>query len=207
MNSRQIAPIAATVIDYTIGDTIGISACVSFGCCYGKRIEHCHPILRKAFTRWGTIFCGHTKKSSYESGCDDQRLVPIQIITSIVLTTNGLAGLWFFLEGRFIAVLAVTLPVTQLWRFASEFLRADFRGARKISAYQIMALAAVVYWLAIAWFAPADRVPQIDVVRGLAELWAPLPIVFLQILWVAVFLFTGRSQVTRGTLSFDLSSS
>jgi uncharacterized RDD family membrane protein YckC len=96
------------------------------------------------------------------------------------------------------------MSVTQIWRFVSELLRADFRGARKISMYQLMALAVLPYWLAIAWFAPANRLPPIEVVTGLAALWAPLPIVFLQALWLAVFLFTGRSQVTSGTLSFDV---
>lgn len=204
VDAPLVAMLAATVVCYTIAEGIGRLACISFGCCYGKRVEQCRPLLRKAFTRWGTIFCGHTKKASYESGCDGQRLVPIQIITSIVLTTNGLGGLWLFLDGRFLAVLALTMPVTQVWRFISEFLRADYRGARKVSMYQIMALSAVAYWLAIAWFAPAGGVPPIDVTRGLAALWGPLPIVFLQCLWLAVFLFTGRSQVTSGTLSFDV---
>jgi hypothetical protein len=34
--------------------------------------------------------------------------------------------------------------VTQVWRFLSEFLRADYRGSGRISAYQVMALFAAV---------------------------------------------------------------
>ena len=35
-------------------------------------------------------------------------------------------------------------------------------------------------------------------------IWHPCLLIFLQALWLAIFIYTGRSTVTGGTLSFHL---
>jgi hypothetical protein len=39
---------------------------------------------------------------------------------------------------------------------------------------------------------------------GLHAFWTPEVILFLQALWLAVFLYTGKSRVTKSILSFHV---
>jgi hypothetical protein len=92
--------------------------------------------------------------------------------------------------------------VTPLWRVLSETLRADWRGAGWLSAYQWLALASLPYALAVvAWLPAAAPLPAPDLVRGLDALWHPGMVLFLIALWVVVFVFYGRSEVTGSRLS------
>jgi hypothetical protein len=43
-----------------------------------------------------------------------------------------------------------------------------------------------------------------DLLRGLSTLWQPGVVICLQLLWVGMFLFTGRSRVTAATLSLHV---
>jgi hypothetical protein len=43
-----------------------------------------------------------------------------------------------------------------------------------------------------------------DIIQGLAALWHPAMIIFLQVLWLGVFLYTGKSRVTGALLSFHV---
>jgi hypothetical protein len=74
----------------------------------------------------------------------------------------------------------------------------------KLSAYQIMALLAMPYLLALLPFLPAPSAQPADVLAGLWSLWDPWMILCMQGLWCAIFFYTGRSVVTEATLSFHV---
>jgi hypothetical protein len=72
-----------------------------------------------------------------------------------------------------------------------------------------MALLIAPYAAAVVLFFPIGRIeiPGItDIAAGLGMLWNPAVLLFCQALWLAVFLFTGRSMVTGSTLSFFVRS-
>jgi hypothetical protein len=195
------AALAGIAICYTIGEGIGRLACISFGCCYGKRLSQCSPFLRRLFGRWNFVFVGPTKKAAYEGRAEGEKLVPIQGVTAVLLSAAGLVGVWLFLMGWYAASLIFSVTATQVWRLLSEFLRADFRGFGRISPYQKMAIAAVPYVLIASIFLPSQTVAAGDIRAGLAALWDPFPILFLQGIWLAIFVFMGRSSVTTATVS------
>ena len=196
---------AAMATAYALGEGIGRLACISFGCCYGKPMNQIHPLLRRLFSRHAFIFTGSTKKISYAEGLEGQRIFPIQAITATVYCTVALAGTYLFLKGYFRAAFLVPLLATQLWRFVSEFARADYRGGGRISAYQKMALVASADGLIVGLAAgvPAGAAPAF-LSAGLAVLWQPGMLLALQALWIASFLYTGRSSVTGATLAFHV---
>lgn len=88
------------------------------------------------FSRRNFIFRGAAKKANYEGCLDGERLIPIQAITCVIYTCGALVGSMLFLDGYFTEALLLTIFLTQLWRIASEILRADFCVFGKISAYQ-----------------------------------------------------------------------
>ena len=135
---------------------------------------------------------------------DCQKVVPIQAVTSTLYVVSGLIATGLFLTGHFSAALALALIVTQAWRAVSEIFRSDYRGDQKFSAYQIMSLLAIAYMLGILLLAPSAGDAQINLRRGLQSLWHPGMILALQGLWLAVFLYTGRSMVTGSTISFHV---
>jgi hypothetical protein len=96
------------------------------------------------------------------------------------------------------------LFVTQIWRILSEFLRADLRGKLKFTAYQRMALAACIVAAVLAIVLPAPAPATTNITAGLASLWNPMALLGLQGLWIAAFLFSGRSEVTQSTLTFHV---
>jgi hypothetical protein len=198
-----MAVLAAVFIGYAFGEGMGRLACISFGCCYGKPLIESPAPLRKLFGKLHFVFHGETKKITYSHGLDGCRVVPVQAITAIILTLIGLAGTIMFLSGSFAAAFVFTACSTQIWRVFSEFLRADFRGRRKFSAYQIMALAAAASSPAAAFFIKSFSVP-VDISTGVKSLWSPGVIIFLQAVWLAVFLYTGRSSVTGSKIHFHV---
>jgi hypothetical protein len=201
----QVVPcLTALAIAYALGEGMGRLACISFGCCYGKPISQVHPFLRRVFAGRSFVFSGKTKKIAYAHGLDGEQVLPIQAITAVLCCGVGLLGLGLFLNGWFRSALLAPLILTQLWRFLSEFLRADYRGGGKISAYQVMSLAALPYMTALAFLSPPPS-PQVpDILLGLRGLWHPVVIIFLQCLWVGSFIYTGKSQVTGATMSFHV---
>lgn len=194
--------IAAVAVAYAFGEGVGRLACVSFGCCYGRPLADFGPAVRDRLDRWCFTFTGKTKKIAYESGLDGQKVVPVQALSAVINCAAGLAGAVLFLASRFEAAFLVAVAVTQVWRFVSEFLRADFRGHGRISAYQKMNVAAVAYAGAIIALTPAGTAPAVDLGAALGILWDPGMILFLQGLWLVFFLYTGRSRVTGSTLDF-----
>jgi prolipoprotein diacylglyceryltransferase len=194
--------IAAIAVAYAFGEGLGRLACVSFGCCYGRPLADLSPAARRLLGTWAFTFTGKTKKIAYESGLDGQKVVPVQAFSAVINSAAGLAGTVLFLLSQFGATFLLTVVVTQVWRFFSEFLRADFRGQAKISAYQKMNVAAVLYAVALAALVPGAEPPAVDLEAGLRTLWSPVMILLLQCLWVVFFLYTGRSKVTGSTLDF-----
>ena len=199
-----VAVLAGMMISYTFGEALGRLACISFGCCYGKRIAECHPMIRSLLLGWHFIFIGETKKANYEGGHQHQPLVPVQAITATLLTITGLVATILFLAGYYTFAVTSCLFVTQIWRVLSEYLRADLRGHLKFTAYQRMALAACVLAAILAFVLPAPVPVATNITAGLASLWNPLALLGLQGLWIAAFFFTGRSEVTQSTLTFHV---
>ena len=194
---------AVLSIGYTFGESLGRLACLSFGCCYGKPLSQCSERTRILFERFNVVFTGKTKKVAYASGLDGEALIPIQMITAVIYAVSGLVGTLLFLNGFAGIALVETLVVTQVWRVVSEFFRADFRGERKFSMYQIMALAAVVYTIVLLAFLPDPEV-VVFLDHGFKALWHPGMILFFQAVWIVSFLHSGRSTVTGSEISFHV---
>jgi len=195
---------AAMLIAYAVGEGTGRLACISFGCCYGKPLTDCNPIIQKIFRRWNFVFWGKTKKIAYAEQLDGRAVIPIQALTAVLYTGTGLLGFYLFLKGLALAAFIMTMLITQGWRFVSEFLRADYRGQNRISAYQIMTLLALGYTLIIVPIIaePYHAVP--DLLPGLLSLWNPGLIIFLAVLWVVAFLYTGKSEVTCSSIDIQV---
>ncbi len=199
-----IPTLAAFIIAYAFGEGMGRLACISFGCCYGKPLSGSHNLIQKLFRNYCFMFSGKTKKIAYEGGLEGVKVIPIQAITAVLYIITGIAGTLFFLKSYYATAFIITMVVTQAWRSFSEVLRADYRGGGKISAYQTMAIIAMGYSLGIASFSPSSVIVGVDVTAGLLLLWNPAVIFFLFGLWLAIFLYTGKSTVTGSTLTFHV---
>lgn len=200
--SMVIPMMAALSIAYAFGEGMGRLACISFGCCYGRPLDKASPWIRRLFDRWAFVFYGHTRKIAYADRLDGKKVIPVQALTYAVNCGAGLIGMGCFLYGNFALSFVAGLTITQLWRFVSEFLRADYRGNRHISIYQYMTLVSIAYGLAITVLFPVDIRMTVDIAGGLKGLWNPALILGLQLLWLVTFVYTGRSRVTGATISF-----
>ena len=74
-------------------------------------------------------------------------------------------------------------------------------GDRTISVYQIMSLATIPYGLLLLVVFPSASQAK-DVMAGMRLLWSPGAILLLQLAGIAMFLRTGRSQVTGSGVLF-----
>ena len=196
--------LASAAVAYSLGEGTGRLACISFGCCYGRALADVHPLVRRFFARFNFIFTGKTKKIAYESSLDGQKVLPVQALTALFYTVSGLAGIYLFLKGWFGSAFLLNLVVTQVWRILSEMVRADYRGRGRLSPYQIMSLLSLPYAVALLILLPGSAIQDIDLGQGLRFLWDPVIILILQLLWVAIFVRTGRSNVTGATLSLHV---
>jgi hypothetical protein len=107
-----IAPLlAAAGVAFVLGEGIGRLACISFGCCYGVPLKDCPALVRRLLGKRSFSFTGPTKKASYEGRLEGVPLVPIQAITTVVLTLTAFAAGMLFLGGWYRAsfVLSVVL--------------------------------------------------------------------------------------------------
>lgn len=199
-----IPVLAALAAAYALGEGLGRLACISFGCCYGKAMEECSPFVQKHFSRYAFRFEGKTRKIAYAHSLDAVPVFPVQAVTALIYTATAFISTAFFIQGYYTMAFLLSLFVTQIWRFFSEFLRADYRGEQKISAYQIMGLLTVPYALMLVLFFQQDTVVLPDFDFGIMQLWSPGIILFLQILWIIIFLYTGRSKVTKAELVFSV---
>ena len=198
-----LSVMSAMIIAYSIGEGLGRLACISFGCCYGRALTQCHPLIKKVFKNINFTFTGKLKKISYAHQWDGQQVIPIQALTAVIYCFSGLLGMFLFFRGFVILPLLLNLLVTQVWRILSEFMRADYRGEGKISGYQIMASLSVVYGLIVVYlFQSENNNIMPDLFLGLQAIWDPFIIVLLIILWIATFIYTGKSKVTNAEIEF-----
>ncbi len=197
-----LAVLAAVSIGYAFGEGLGRLACISYGCCYGKALQDCGPLVRRIFQRCHFVFRGETKKIAYASGLDGESVVPIQAVTALLYCVTGLLAAALYLHGLFVAAFLVAALVTQAWRVVSEIWRADYRGGRQLSAYQVMGLLLLPYALLMVWLFSVSPLSIPDMSAGFEILWHPAVVLALQVGWLAMFLFLGRSQVTGAQLSF-----
>jgi hypothetical protein len=117
-----------------------------------------------------------------------------------------------FLYTHFLAAFILAGLVTQGWRIISETLRADHRGEQNISAYQWMGIVSMGYILifgiltatADGWLNSTALSISAEIGAGLNALWNPLVLIALQLLWWAMFLYTGCSSVTGSNVSFHV---
>ncbi len=204
-NRLPVIPILASfAIAYAIGEGVGRLACISFGCCYGKPLSECHPIIQRLFRKHEFVFTGKLKKIAYEGGLDEKHVVPVQAVTALLYVAVGLVATLFFLKGHNSISLLMTVLVTQSWRVLSETLRADYRGPQNFTAYQIMALVTIFYVLLLVYLLSGAATPAANLAAGLISLWDPTVILFLQCVGLVTFLYTGRSMVTASTISFHI---
>src|SRR5208337_4630272 len=96
------------------------------------------------------------------------------------------------------------LVITQLWRFISEFIRADYRGLGKISIYQFMSLFIIPYMIISVRSFPASQALVPDIMRGGELLQHPAIILFIILSWLSVFYYTGVSKMTDSTITFSI---
>jgi prolipoprotein diacylglyceryltransferase len=203
--SVPIVPyLAAASIAYALGEGMGRLACISFGCCYGKPLSDMHPSVARFLKNVCISFEGKTKKIAYEAGMEGTKVLPVQPITSILYVSTGLAGVYLYLNEKYAVTFVLTIVVTQGWRFFSEMLRADYRGRGKITAYQCMSFIAILFSFVFQVFVPYTPKYHPDLLIGIKQLWDPVWIIFIQLVWVAVFLYLGRSRVTSSTLVFNV---
>jgi prolipoprotein diacylglyceryltransferase len=201
----MLPALSAMAIAMLFGEGLGRLACLSFGCCYGKPLDQTSGLMRRMLSGWGVTFCGSTKKSSYEGHCEGRRLIPIQAMTAVILTGTGLVCVPLFLRGWHATALLLSMTVSQVWRLASEFFRADNRGAIQAgtTVYQKMAPVALACTALFAWCFQG-AVTDVNLSSGLSTLWHPAVLLTLQILWATMAVYTGRSRVTGSTVEFHV---
>jgi hypothetical protein len=189
---------------YAFGEGIGRLSCISFGCCYGRPVRELRGVMRLIFENMNFVFTGRTRKAVYAGNLEGVKLIPMQAITAVISTAAGLASLYLILEGHHTAALITALCVTQIWRFLSEFLRADYRGGAgsRISAYQRMNLFTLLYYMAvIPQFSGALSLKP-DIGAGLSFIWNPGIILIIQAVSWAILIYTGVSTVTHSEICF-----
>lgn len=197
-----IVVMAGLATAYTFGEGIGRLACISFGCCYGKCLSECPSWMQQFMKNLCFVFSGKTKKIAYAHGLDGQKVIPVQALTSLIFCTSGLISVYLFLEGYYRTAFLQAIVVTQIWRFMSELLRADYRGEGKTSVYQILSGISVGLAVIFCWVFPVDALLTGNTWDGLAALWDPFVIILLQIIFVSIFIYTGKSQVTASITMF-----
>jgi hypothetical protein len=197
------ATLAALAIAYAVGEGVGRLACISFGCCYGKPLSRTHPLIRRLFGSYNFVFQGATKKIAFADGLEGEPVLPVQAVTAILYCAAAVVGLALFFGQWYRAAFLEAMVVTQVWRFFSELLRADYRGAGRISKYQVMSLAAAAAGVLLVLLCPPSIVAA-DIRAGLRVLWQPGVLVFLQVLWLVIFIYTGKSQVTGAKIHFHV---
>jgi len=199
-----MAAYAAIAIAYAFGEGLGRLACISFGCCYGKPLADTEGWIKRLFSGRGFRFYGSTKKAAYADSLEGAELLPIQAVTSVLYIVSGLLGIGLFLSAHHLTAFLLTAGVTQGWRALSETWRADYRGAGRISAYQIMGLAGLAYAVSVALLLGSEPAAAPVFRNGLLQIWTPAVLIFLQSIWLVIFFYTGRSTVTGATVRYHV---
>lgn len=193
---------AAVGIAYTLGESLGRLACISFGCCYGRRWSEVSGPWRIA-KRFAFRFTGATRKAVFAGGLEGVPVVPVQAISAVVLAALFLASAALFLNARFTAALLLAIAGSQVWRAVAETVRDDYRSRGKSTPYQRFAAATAALAVIAVWLLPSPA-GMPDLSAGLESLWNPLPLLTLELFWITVFLLMGRSTQTRSALRFGI---
>jgi hypothetical protein len=196
--------IAAATLSYCLGEAIGRLGCLSFGCCYGKQLNEAGPIERLIYGSTATVYRGPLKKISYASNLEATPVIAVQSVASVVLLTLFLIGLWLFWLRCFATAFVVTLVGSQIWRLYSETLRADYRGGAKFTTYQKMAAATALVTLLISFTLAGIAPVSVNAMRGFEALVRIDVLLALQMLFVGIVWFMGRSTVTGAHLQMRL---
>jgi len=205
ISALTVPAMAGLTAAYAVGEGLGRLACLSFGCCYGKPLSVLPAWGSRLLSRFPLVFDGCLKKACYEGGLSGQKTIPVQAMTAIVCTCLGLAATVLILHRCPTAAYLLATFGTQVWRFLSELLRADYRGGGRLSAYQIMSLFACAYAVIITLYLPAGATsPNLGV--GLRAVWHPGVLIFLQVYWMIMVWFMGLSTVTKSHLQLRLSN-
>lgn len=199
--------LAALAASYCLGESIGRLGCISFGCCYGRPVSKISGYFTSVIDRFAFVYFGKTKKIAYASGLDGQKVIPVQAFSAIILFLSFMAGMYLFLKELYTASILVSLGISQIWRAYSETLRADYRGNSKISAYQKMAFISVCYItiLIISGLWPQDRCIS-NAYQGIRIIWETPVILFIQLIWIVSFLYSGKSKVTSVAIKYSVTS-
>jgi hypothetical protein len=201
----SLLPLAAAMgVSYALGEGLGRLACISFGCCFGRPLQDLPPLARRFLAPFAMIYHDDTRKACYEGHLAGVPLVPIPAITACLYCLCAVAGTALFLAGWWKTAFLGCLVFSQAWRFLSELLRADFRGSMTITPYQIMALLGIVYATVISFLADPAAATVCDIRAGVALFRQSGVLLFLQGLWLALFLYMGRSTVTGSILHFHI---
>ncbi len=195
---------AALSIAYVLGEGVGRLACISFGCCYGKPIAEVRGWVRRFSRRYHFVFTGATKKIAFASGLEGVPVVPVQAMTAMLYGLVALGALWLYFEGLYGWVIALVVATSQAWRVYSETIRADYRGSNRITAYQVMAAIAGSLSLLAPFVLSGGTGHQSSLANGLAVLWQPESLVWVQVVWITLFLVMGRSRQTGGHMHFHV---
>jgi hypothetical protein len=202
------AVIAAATISYCLGEAVGRLGCLSFGCCYGKPLADAGPIEQLIYARTATTYRGSLKKIAYASNLESVPVIAVQSVASVVLFALCLIGLWLFWSQSFAAALVVSLGGSQVWRVYSESLRADDRGETSatsgFTAYQWMALLTTVVTLIAAWRLSELSPTMLVATSGFDALLRADVVFALQLLFIGIVWFMGRSTVTGAHLQLLL---
>jgi len=199
--------ISAMSIGYIFGEGIGRIGCLSFGCCYGKNVDELqNRILKKIFSKFYTVYTGRLKKAQYASNLCNKKTVPVQSIGIILYNLTGLICTYLFLKGHFYIALILAVSVSQIYRFVSEFLRDDYRGEGKISAYQKMTILNIVTILIYSYvFKNTEYLSLIDLQDAIHNIFEIKIIIFFLFLFILSFIYTGVSSATYSITNFRLS--
>jgi hypothetical protein len=189
-------------------DTLAVIAAIAIAYTYGEGVDNLTGVWYQIFSRLNFVFHGATKKISYVAALEGIAVVPIQAITAWIHIFTGSVGFWLFMKGHIAAALLFVLVVSQGWRFLSEFMRTDFRGKGRITAYQWMSLAtiALAFFYVDLFRASSALMNAPSFISGMKGLWAPGPLVVLQLLAAYVFVVTGKSSVTRSRMAMYLAT-
>lgn len=202
-----IIPILSAIsIGYTLGEGVGRIGCLSFGCCYGKEVDKISSaFLKKVFLRWNTVFTGRLKKASYASNLEGKKTVPVLSMGIIIYNATSIFGIVLFMYGSYVAALLFTFIISQAYRFVSEFLRADYRGAGKISNYQKMAIANIILTFLYVFLLNTKYYPSAHIYNALVKIYDPAVIIMFGVLFIFTTLYTGLSKVTYSITNLRLS--
>jgi prolipoprotein diacylglyceryltransferase len=201
----MVQALAACSVSFLFGEGMGRLACLSYGCCYGRPVDQYRGILRRIFDWTAVVFEGKNKKIAYASGLEGRKMVPIQLITMLASSAAGIVTLLLYAEGNPLAAYLGAATFAGSWRIFSELFRNDYRGAGKISAYQIMSGITICFAFGIALL-PWSGNPtfSVDLVHGALSLWSPGILIILFAVWLGLVAFSGISTTTYSRVSFHL---